>query len=131
MKFTIDGRLPNLNDYLKAERQTIRHRGSFTTKGNDMKQENEQYVTMFIRRDLKGVKTDKKVFLIYKYFEPNKKRDLDNISAFAHKVIQDALVRNGTIQNDGWANIVGFQDFFYVDAKHPRIEVEIIEGGFA
>lgn len=29
------------------------------------------------------------------------------------------------LSNDGWKNIIGFEDHFYVDAKNPRIEVEI------
>ena len=57
----------------------------------------------------------------------NRKRDLDNISAFAHKVIQDGLVQCGLLANDGWKNIVGYSDDFYVDKDNPRIEVTIRE----
>ena len=68
----------------------------------------------------------KPVYITYKWYEPNKKRDLDNI-AFAKKFVQDALVTNGILENDGWANIVGFCDEFYVDKENPRVEVEIME----
>lgn len=65
--------------------------------------------------------------MIYRWYEKDKRRDLDNVSSFGRKVIQDALVYTGVIQNDGWKEITGFSDEFYVDKKNPRIEVEIEE----
>ena len=65
------------------------------------------------------------VVLHYTFYEQNRKRDLDNISATAHKFVQDALVKAGILENDGWQWITGFTDAFAVDAKNPRIEVEI------
>ena len=61
----------------------------------------------------------------YRWFEKNRRRDLDNVSSFGRKVIQDALVQAHTIQNDGWKEITGFSDEFFVDAHNQRIEVEI------
>ena len=58
--------------------------------------------------------------------EKDRRRDKDNICAFGRKVIQDALVKARYLSNDGWKNIRGFEDHFEVDAKNPRIEVEII-----
>ena len=55
------------------------------------------------------------------------RRDKDNVCAFGRKVIQDALVRGKYLRNDGWKEIAGFEDVFEVDAKRPRIEVEIYE----
>lgn len=63
----------------------------------------------------------------YKWFEKDRRRDLDNISSFGRKVIQDALVKTRVLENDGWRHIVGFSDEFYIDKKSPRIEVEITE----
>lgn len=42
-------------------------------------------------------------------------------------VIQDALVKAKIITDDGWKNIIGFSDEFYVDKENPRIEVVIEE----
>lgn len=42
----------------------------------------------------------------------------------------DALVKSGTISNDGWANIAGFKDSFFIDKFNPRVEVEISEVNF-
>jgi hypothetical protein len=76
---------------------------------------------------LSGIKVGKKVKIDYHWYEPNKKRDLDNISSFGRKVVQDALVDNGILQNDGWNEVVGFSDTFFIDEKNPRIEVIITE----
>lgn len=63
----------------------------------------------------------------YAWYEPNRRRDFDNISSFGRKVIQDALVKAKVLQDDGWGYIKGFSDEFYVDSKNPRIEVLIVE----
>lgn len=123
----IKGTMPNLNDYLHGERIAIRKNGKFTTKGNVMKQEHQRKVVSAVRSQLMGIHIENPVMIYYTFFEPNMKRDLDNISAFAHKVIQDGLVKGGLIQNDGWKNIVGFSDEFFVDKENPRIEILIRE----
>ena len=122
-KFIYRGTLPGLNDYLKAER-------SFSKKhsnGNDMKQQYQMLLINAIRLQLKRTVINNPVSICYTFYEPNAKRDLDNISAVAHKFIQDALVKSGTLQNDGWKNITGYQDKFYVDKQNPRIEVLLLE----
>lgn len=123
----LNGTMPNLNDYLHGERIAIRKNGKFTTKGNAMKQEYQRKVVSAVRSQLRGIHIDKPVKIYYTFYEENRKRDLDNISAFAHKVIQDGLVKGGLLANDGWKNIVGFSDDFYVDKENPRIEVIIRE----
>lgn len=128
-KLIIDGTLPNLNDYLKAERQTFRKGGSFSTKGNELKKDTQELIIWSIRQQLRGVHITKPIILKYDFYEPNKKRDLDNISAFAHKTVQDSLVLAGIIDNDGWKNIIGYVDQFYCDPKKPRIEILLVEVG--
>ncbi len=121
--FTIHGTLPGLNDYLKAERSFSRKHSC----GNDMKQKYQHYISGEIRNTLKRLKIEKKVLLHYLYYEPTKRRDLDNIAATAHKFTQDALVKCGVLENDGWNNVCGFTDRFFVDKENPRIEVTIQE----
>lgn len=128
-KLIIDGTLPNLNDYLKAERQTFRKGGKFTTKGNELKQNTQDLIIWQIRQQLRGLHINNPVLLKYDFFEPNRKRDLDNISAFAHKVVQDSLVLAEVLKNDGWKEITGYIDQFYLDKNNPRIEVTIVEVG--
>lgn len=120
-RFIILGKLPGLNDYLKAER-------SFSKKhscGNDMKQQCQKLISNAIRTQLKRLAIKVPVSIEYRFYEPNKKRDLDNIAGVAHKFVQDSLVKCGVIENDGWSNITGFSDSFYVDHHNPRIEVTL------
>lgn len=122
-KFIIKGRLPGLNDYLAAERNFSKKHSC----GNDMKQQNQMLISNAIRLQLKRLHIDKQVHISYAFYEPDKKRDLDNIAGVAHKFIQDALVKCKVIDNDGWNNISGFDDSFFVDRHNPRIEVTIRE----
>lgn len=117
---TIPGRLDNLNNYIAAERANCH-------KGAKMKAANRKIVVVAIRRCMKGVRIKKPVFMKYTWYEENKRRDLDNISSFGRKVIQDALVDTGVLKDDGWQYVVGFSDQFEVDKENPRIEVLIKE----
>lgn len=119
-KLTIPGKLPGLNDYIAAER-TNRH------KGAKMKADNGNIVAVSIRQCMRGVRIDKPVEMHYTWYEPNKRRDKDNISSFGRKVIQDALVQCGVLKDDGWRYVAWFSDRFEVDKKNPRIEVLIKE----
>lgn len=65
--------------------------------------------------------------MAYTWYEANRRRDMDNVSAYGRKVIQDALVKAGTLPGDGWAHIAGFTDEFRVDRDDPRIEIEFME----
>lgn len=122
MRYTliIAGRLDNMNDYTSACRTN-------QYKGAKLKQKNENVVKQAIYEQLGRLRIKKPVWMFYRWYEPNKRRDLDNISAFGRKVIQDALVDTRVLQDDGWRYVKGFQDKFYVDKGNPRIEVEIIE----
>lgn len=120
--FTIQGKLDGMNKYTEANR-------SNPYKGSRMKRDNQQVVMWAIKQQLKDLQIKEPVRIHYRFYEPNKRRDLDNISSFAHKVIQDALVKCGVLQNDGWKEIVGYTDQFYQDKENPRIEVilEVLE----
>lgn len=121
-KFVIDGCLPGINEWVS---ETNRHR----LKGNNLKRDSQKTVEAYIRQRLRKVHIEKKVKIHYLFVERTKRRDLDNIAGFAHKVIQDALVECGVLKNDGWEHIVGFTDDFICDNKWPRIEVVIEEVG--
>lgn len=120
-KFTIEGRLPGLNEYSNAERSM-----SGSRKSARMKREAQDVIGYYILRDLRGVKISRPVVINIFWYEPNRKRDYDNI-AFAKKFIQDALVEMGVLQNDGWSHVVGLSDSFAVDKENPRIEVTLKE----
>lgn len=122
-RIIIDGRYPSMNQFIEANRIG---KGRWN-KGNKMKQECQEEISLYINTQLHKIHIFKPVYIKYKFYEPNKKRDLDNISGFFHKIFQDALVKCGVIQNDSWQYIVGFSDEFFVDNQCPRIEIEIIE----
>lgn len=123
-KLIIPGRLPSLNEYTDACRRDSNRNRYYS---NAFKQNAQEQVEWAIRSQLKGVQVKPPVFLMYTFYEPNKKRDKDNIAGFAHKVIQDAMTAQGLLKNDGWAYIDGFQDSFEVSKENPRIEVRIEE----
>lgn len=119
MNFTINGRLPSLNEYISRCRA-----GAMV--GNRMKKESqEQVMAGILEAKLQPVKHA--VILKYHFFEKNTRRDLDNVSGWAHKVVQDALVEAGILVDDSWGCVLGYQDEFEVDSRNPRIEVEIVE----
>lgn len=114
---TIKGRLPSLNEYTRA------CRGSKYT-GAKMKKEAEELIGWHIKAQLKESHFDAPVRMAFRWYEPNGRRDLDNI-CFAKKFILDALVANGILDDDDWKHIKGFTDEFFIDSKDPRIEVDI------
>lgn len=120
-KVTIPGRFRSMNEFIDANR-------IHKQKGNNMKKGDQNTICFYLMQQHRKLHIDKPVKLIYTFYEPNKKRDLDNISGYFHKVFQDALVHCGIIHNDSWQYITGFSDDFKVDNKNPRIEVIIQEG---
>ena len=88
-----------------------------------MKQKDQRIIRAYLPR----VRIKKQVFITYHFFEPNSRRDIDNICGYFHKIFADALVQAGIIENDGWKNIRGMADYFDVDKANPRIEIEIEE----
>lgn len=116
----IKGRLPGLNEYTRACR-TNPH------TGNEMKRQAQDAVAWNILAQLGRRRFEKPVFLIFTFYEQDRRRDRDNVSSFARKVIQDALVACGNLQDDGWDYVTGYLDRFQVDKENPRIVVEFIE----
>lgn len=117
MKFTIYGRLPSLNDYIKECRGN-------KYSANKMKQQVENCIYFAIRQAKLQKVTEYPVTLKITWYEENLKRDVDNI-VFATKFVQDALVRAGIIVNDGQKQINGLEHKVVIDRDNPRIEVEI------
>lgn len=119
-RLTIPGRMPGLNEYTAATRE---HR----QRGASLKRQHEATVLWNIKAQLRGVKFTQPVFLVFTFYERDRRRDHDNVSSFARKIIQDALVKSGVLQDDGWNHVTGYLDFFEVDKRNPRITVQFIE----
>lgn len=116
---TIKGKFPNLNDYVGSCR-TNRYAAA-----NMIKKAEENIVMQLLFSKLNRLHPP--IVMTYTYYEPNKRRDKDNIAAFFHKVFQDALMLGGYIENDGWDYIESWTDEFDVDKINPRIEIKIWE----
>lgn len=118
-KLIIHGRLPGLNEFIAENRRNY-HAGA------KLKKEYQWLVEMSAKNCLKNWRPQGPVRMRYQWYEKNKKRDKDNIAAGGRKIIQDALVEAGYLKNDGWNEIVGFSDDFFIDPDDPRIEVDIV-----
>ncbi|NLG89791.1 MAG: RusA family crossover junction endodeoxyribonuclease [Clostridiaceae bacterium] len=116
MKFDIEGRLPGLNEMIDAAKQG---KGKYQPYAM-MK---EEYTTM-IGWLAKKLPKYEKVVLIITWYEPDRRRDPDNIMA-GQKFILDGLVQAGVIPDDSQKYILGIYHRFMVDRKNPRVEVEI------
>jgi len=120
IKFVIDGRFPSLNEYIKAER-TNRYIAA------NMKQSNTELVQWVIKSKV-ITKPTLPVWVSINWYEPNNKRDIDNIT-WAKKFIMDGMQKAGLIPNDNRTNVVQTIDKVYTDTKNPRVEVVLYEGG--
>lgn len=115
VKIEIPGRLPGLNEILDYAK---RHYAEYSP----IKKEHTTAVAWLAKKLPKY----EKVALIITWYEPDKRRDPDNIMA-GQKFILDGLVMAGTIPNDSQKYVRGIVHRFKVDRKNPRVEVEIVD----
>ena len=118
LMFTIPGRLPGLNEYISACRRN-------QYAGGKMKKTDQNLVAWYIRQQMRDRRITGPVRMVYRWYEKDRRRDLDNIASYGRKIIQDALVTCRILPDDGWNYVAGFEDSFFVDKKNPRIEVEM------
>lgn len=116
-----DNCLPTLNDMLA---QATRHPLAY----NDLKKDMEFITIRAIRKDLKGWRATKRVRLDITWGEKAKGnlRDWDNVVAAGRKIINDALVKTSTLEDDNPRYLgYGTNTFVYTDS--PFVRVEIVE----
>ena len=116
--FTIHGRLPSLNEYIAECRKHPQKGAKF--KREWQKQVGYDILIAVKQKRLTGA--NKAVVVHFDYFEKTCRRDLDNISGFAHKVVLDALVEMNILPDDTQKWVKGFTDTFY----HSDIEKIVI-----
>lgn len=117
--FIIWGRLPGLNEIISADR-------AHAQVGARLKRETLDMVSLCIRAaGLKPV--EQPVVIHYRFYEPNRRRDVGNVLAGADKVIEDALVKCGILPDDGQKWVRNIVPWFGVDGENPRIEVTLKE----
>ena len=117
-KFTIEQRLPSLNDYVDVCRFNKYQAASF-------KRNIDSLISYEILSQLKGLNVNKQVYVHIKFIEENKKRDIDNIYS-ASKYILDALVKMKVLKDDSPRYV---KDIFYSHeyAKVSKVIVELEE----
>lgn len=121
MKFSffIPGTLPGLNEIINSAKSG---RGA-GNRYRKLKADAEMVIFITVRNSKVPPFTGP-VYIHYEWIEPNRKRDLDNISA-AKKFINDLLQKTGTLQGDGWKHIISFSESFRVDKINPGVVVTI------
>ena len=104
--FTIEQRLPGLNEYIHAVNIN-------RYKGNALKREAQDAIGLAIKRARLEPVTAYPVFVFFEWHEKTRRRDLDNIAS-AKKFILDALQEFGILEGDGQKQLVGFSDRFVI-----------------
>lgn len=119
--FTIEGTLPSLNEYLSEVGRNPR-------LGNSLKRDYVRSIILYLRlSEYRHYQAENPVIIHYVFYEPNMKRDHDNVASCASKFIQDALRDIEVIKDDSWKYVLNFTHDFYLDRENPRIEVYIEE----
>ena len=115
MTLTIPGRLPGLNEIIDAAKRNPHEYARM-----------KETCTAMVAWLAKKLPSYEKVALVITWYEPDHRRDPDNIMA-GQKFILDGLVAAGTIPNDSQKYVRGIVHRFNVDRKNPRVEVEIVD----
>lgn len=117
MKYTINMKLPSLNDYTKWCRGN-------KFLANKRKQELEYFIALYLKE---MPRWDKPIKIHFHWIEGNKKRDLDNI-CFSKKFILDSMVKYGKLKDDNRNCVCAFTDTFeYGNSTKVILEIDEIE----
>jgi Holliday junction resolvase RusA-like endonuclease len=117
MKLIIPGILPDLNSVVNGAK---RHWGSYAAT---KRKHTHRVALMAQQAKLPPIRRPVQVRFLWVC--KDRRRDKDNVR-MAAKYILDGLVEAGVLADDGWHQIVGFEDHFAVDKCCPRVEVELI-----
>lgn len=112
------GRLPGLNEIIDAAKKG---KGKYQPYAK-MK---DRY-TSEIGWLAKKLPRYSRVNIIITWYEPNRRRDPDNVSG-GQKFILDGLVAGGAIKDDSQRYINSIAHQFEVDRENPRVEIEVQE----
>lgn len=115
--FTIEERLPGLNDYTRACR-------SHWSKGAEYKRRVEETIIWYIKAAKGGGflrPTSGRIVLHIEWHESDMRRDVDNI-VFAKKFILDAMQKAGIIPDDNRKHVAGvFDEIVDDDCDYVRV----------
>ena len=109
---------PSFNTYIDRER-----RNRF--EAAKMKKRWQDTAALFIREARLETITEP-VHLHFAWREESKRRDVDGVSSFAQKSIQDALVGEGILPDDSQKWVRGHSHSYCVDKANPGVTVYIL-----
>lgn len=112
--FFVVGKLPGANDCLWKHWRTF----------DRLKKANQMFIRAAIRRA--RVKPMQCAAVSFEWHEPDQKRDIDNV-IFGQKFALDALVQEGILPDDGWAEITSISHRVVLDASKPGVLVTLEE----
>lgn len=115
MVIEIPGRLPGTNEIIDAAKNN-------KYKYSRMKSEWTHTIAWLAKK----LPAYNRVDITITWYEPNEKRDPDNIMG-GQKFILDGLVTAGVIQGDTQRYINSIKHLWGVDRENPRVEVQIEE----
>ena len=118
---------PSMNDYIrdagKLHTPGFRHqRGSVA---QSIKNTMETKIQMHLR--LAGLQPMEQAYFFFTFYEQNRQRNKDNIQSLAIKFFFDALQKQGTIANDGWKEVMGFDPDFVVTKRNAGMLVKMMD----
>lgn len=111
-------RLPGMNDIVAMAKQG---KGRYQPYS-----EIKNYYQAILRSYFNKLPGYDKVKITIDWYEPNQRRDVDNITA-GTKFIMDSLVQCSVIKDDSQRYVKAIHHNIYVDKENPRIEINIEE----
>lgn len=117
----IPGRLPGLNDLVAAAK--VRRRGFSAYAVMKEKAGRLAYYAAL------GAPRFRRVRIDFTWFEPDRRRDPDNVTGAGRKILLDSLVKGGMLPNDGWGAIESWTDRWEVNRAKPGVLLSITEVG--
>lgn len=122
-EFWIPGTLPGWNDLLTMKSRTNKNTG--WNQYNARKKSCQDKIAL-LARSAGLPRFPGGVHVWYDFREPTRRRDPSNFAGGAIKLIEDALVREGILQGDGWEHMKSIQLVWTHSKENPGIRVTIL-----
>lgn len=115
MQIKIEGRFPGMNEIIDAA-STSKYAYA------RMKEEYTTAIAWYASKLPQYGRVDVNIT----WYEPNSRRDPDNITAAA-KFILDGLVMGGVVKDDSQKYVRSISHYIQVDKDNPRVEIDVEE----
>lgn len=118
---------PSQNEWLRMAGSTYTP-GGRNQRGSDaqsLKNSMEAKIQLHLR--LGGLQPMECAFFFFTFYELGRQRNKDNIQALALKFFFDAMQKQKLIANDGWKEVVGWDNHFEVTRQEAGMEVRMYD----